>query len=123
MVILSFQEALNWLNYCCDNYKVFTNDGKLKSRQFVYLALTKYTGSLTGDGVGEISVIAGAEMDMDKYGFRREYTKLYGIYYFKDKKEIDNLTEERYYEIAYELQRQYKEYIVNENLQKLENDF
>ena len=123
MNIPSFQEALNSLHYNCDLYKVFTNNGKFKNRYSAYLALMQYTGYLRGPGVGEISIVAGTGMDMDKYGFRLEYTNLYGIYYFKNKKEIDSLTEERYNEIVYELQRQYKEYFVNKSLQKIQQDF
>lgn len=47
----------------------------------------------------------------------------YGIYYFKDKKEIDNLTETRYNEIISDLQKQYKDYLVNERENKLKEDF
>ena len=48
---------------------------------------------------------------------------LYGIYYFKDKKEIDNLTETRYNEIISDLQKQYKDYLINERENKLKEDF
>ena len=67
--------------------------------------------------------MAGTGFDMDKHGFRAADTKLYGIYYFKDKKEIDNLTETRYNEIISDLQKQYKDYLVNERENKLKEDF
>ena len=57
--------------------------------------------------------MAETGFDMDKYGFRAADTKLYGIYNVKDKKEIDNLTETRYNEIISDLQKQYKDYLLN----------
>ena len=121
MIIPSLKEALSWLNYYCNSFEVFTKKGKLKRRYSAYLALTQYTGRLPGNH--EITVLAGTGKDMCKYGFRAADTKLFGIYYFKDKKEIDNLTEERYNEIISELQRQYKEKIINEKENKIKEDF
>ena len=121
MKIPSLKEALSWLNYYCNCFEVFTKKGKFKRNYSAYLSLTEYTGRLSGKD--RISVMAGTGKFMDKYGFRAADTKLYGIYYFKDKKEIDNLTETRYNEIISELQRQYKEYILNEKENKLKEDF
>lgn len=121
MHIPSLVEALGWLNYYCRSYEVFTKKGKFKRRYSAYLSLTEYTGKLPA--IDRISVMAGTGFDMDKYGFRAADTKLYGIYYFKDKKEIDNLTETRYNEIISDLQRQYKEYLINEKENKLKEDF
>ena len=67
--------------------------------------------------------MAGTGYDMNKNGFQAADTKLYGIYYFKDKKEIDNLTETRYNEIIADLQKQYKDYLINERENKLKEDF
>lgn len=121
MYIPSLTEALGWLNYYCRSYEVFTKQGKFKRRYTAYLSLTEYTGRLPGKD--RISVMAGSGFDMNKYGFRAADTKLYGIYYFKDKKEIDTLTETRYNEIISELQRQYKDYLINEKENKLKEDF
>lgn len=121
MNIPSLTVALGWLNYYCRSYEVFTKKGKFKRRYTAYLYLSEYTGKLPGND--RISVMAGTGFDMDKYGFRAADTKLYGIYYFKDKKEIDNLTETRYNEIISDLQRQYKEYLINEKENKLKEDF
>lgn len=121
MIIPSFTEALGWLNYYCNSFEVFTKKGKFKHRYSAYLSLTEYTGRLPG--ANRISVMAGTGKDMDKYGFRAADTKLYGIYYFKDKKEIDDLTETRYNEIISELQRQYKNNLINEKVNKLKEDF
>lgn len=121
MEIPSFKNALGWLNYYCNSYEVFTKKGKFKRRYSAYLSLTEYTGKLPGKD--RISVMAGTGFDMDKYGFRAADIKLYGIYYFKDKKEIDNLTETRYNEIISYLQKQYKEYLINEKENKLKEDF
>lgn len=121
MEIPSFKNALGWLNYYCNGYEVFTKKGKFKRRYTAYLSLTEYTGKLPCKD--RISVMAGTGFDMDKYGFRGADTKLYGIYYFKDKKEIDNLTETRYNEIIADLQKQYKDYLVKERENKLKEDF
>ena len=121
MYIPSLVEALGWLNYYCKSYEVFTKKGKFKRRYSAYLSLTEYTGKLPA--IDRISVMAGTGFDMDKYGFRAADTKLYGIYYFKDKKEIYNLTETRYNEIIADLQKQYKDYLVNERENKLKEDF
>lgn len=121
MYIPSLIEALGWLNYYCSSFEVFTKKGKFKRRYSAYLSLTEYTGRLPAKN--RITVMAGTGFDMDKYGFRAADTKLYGIYYFKDKKEIDNLTETRYNEIISELQRQYKDYLINEKENKLKEDF
>ena len=121
MYIPSLKEALGWLNYYCNSFEVFTKTGKLKHRYSAYLSLTEYTGRLPGKN--RISVMAGTGKDMDKYGFRAADTKLYGIYYFKDKKEIDDLTETRYNEIISELQKQYKDYLINERENRLKEDF
>ena len=121
MEIPTFKEALGWLNYYCNSYGVFTKKGKFKRRYSAYLSLTEYTGKLPGND--RISVMAGTGFDIDKYGFRAADTKLYGIYYFKDKKEIDNLTETRYNEIIADLQKQYKDYLINERENKLKEDF
>lgn len=121
MEIPSFIEALSWLNYYCNSYEVFTKKGKFKRRYSAYLSLTEYIGKLQFKD--RISVMAGTGFDMDKYGFRNADTKLYGIYYFKDKKEIDNLTETRYNEIIADLQKQYKDYLINERENKLKEDF
>lgn len=121
MYIPSLKEALGWLNYYCKSFEVFTKKGKFKCRYTAYLSLTEYTGRLPGKD--RISVMAGTGFDMDKYGFRAADTKLYGIYYFKDKKEIDNLTETRYNEIISDLQKQYKDYLINEKENKLKEDF
>lgn len=121
MYIPSLTEALGWLNYYCKSYEVFTKTGKLKRRYSAYLSLTEYTGRLPGKD--RITVLAGTGYDMDKNGFQAPDRKLYGIYYFKDKKEIDNLTEIRYNEIISELQRQYKDYLINEKENKLKEDF
>ena len=123
MIIPSYQEALNWLHYYCEKFNVFTKKGKLRSRYSAYLALVKYVGRFGSVGTGAIHILAGTGKDMDKFGTIGAYTTLLGIYYFKDKKEIDNLTEERYREIIYILQKQYKDYYVNESLQKIQNDF
>lgn len=126
MIIPSLQETLDRLNFYCDNFKVFTKKGKLRSRYSAYLALIKTIGRIgrLGPNVnGDIKIVAETGKDMDKFGTMGAFTTLLGIYYFKDKKEIDNLTEEKYNEIIYELQRQYKEYYVNESLQKIEEDF
>lgn len=121
MNIPSLTVALGWLNYYCRSYEVFTKKGKFKRRYTAYLYLSEYTGKLPGND--RISVMAGTGYMMDKYGFRAADTKLYGIYYFKDKKEIDNLTETRYNEIISDLQKQYKDYLVNERENKLKEDF
>lgn len=121
MNIPSLTVALGWLNYYCRSYEVFTKKGKFKRRYTAYLYLSEYIGKLPGND--RISVMAGTGYMMDKYGFRAADTKLYGIYYFKDKKEIDNLTETRYNEIISELQRQYKDYLINEKENKLKEDF
>ena len=121
MNIPSLTVALGWLNYYCRSYEVFTKTGKFKRRYTAYLYLSEYTGKLPGND--RISVMAGTGYMMDKYGFRAADTKLYGIYYFKDKKEIDNLTETRYNEIISDLQKQYKNYLVNERENKLKEDF
>ena len=121
MHIPSLVEALGWLNYYCSSFEVFTKKGKFKRRYSAYLSLTEYTGKLPA--IDRISVMAGTGYEMDKYGFRAADTKLYGIYYFKDKKEIDNLTETRYNEIISDLQRQYKDYLINERENKLKEDF
>lgn len=121
MNIPSLTVALGWLNYYCKSYEVFTKKGKFKRRYSAYLYLSEYTGKLPGND--RISVMAGTGYEMDKYGFHAADTKLYGIYYFKDKKEIDNLTETRYNEIISDLQRQYKDYLVNERENKLKEDF
>lgn len=121
MEIPSFKNALGWLNYYCNSYEVFTKKGKFKRRYSAYLSLTEYTGKLQFKD--RISVMAGTGFDMDKYGFKAADTKLYGIYYFKDKKEIDNLTETRYNEIISDLQKQYKDYLINERENKLKEDF
>ena len=121
MNIPSFQETLNWLHYYCKNYNIFTKKGKLRSRYSAYLAIIKGIGRFGGPG--DIHILAGTGRDMDKCGTISAYTTLLGIYNFKNKKEIDNLTEEKYNEIVYELQRQYKEYLVNESLQKIQQDF
>lgn len=84
MEIPSFKNALGWLNYYCNSYEVFTKKGKFKRRYTAYLYLSEYTGKLPGKD--RISVMAGTGFDMNKYGFRATDTKLYGIYYFKDKK-------------------------------------
>ena len=123
MNIPSFQESLNWLNYYCENYNVFTKKGKLKSRYSAYIALIKAVGKFGSVGNGELHIMAGTGRDIDKFGTMGAYTTLLGIYNFKDKKEIDNLTEEKYNEIIYELQRQYKEYLANESLQRIKQDF
>lgn len=111
MNIPPLKEALSWLNYYCNSFEVFTKKGKFKRNYSAYLALTQYTGIIPGND--EITVLAGTGK------FRAADTKLFGIYYFKDKKEIDNLTETRYNEIISELQRQYKEKIINEKETKL----
>ena len=121
MEIPSFIEALSWLNYYCKSYEVFTKKGKFKRRYTAYLSLTEYTGKLPCKD--RISVMAGTGFDMNKYGFQASDIKLYGIYYFKDKKEIDNLTETRYNEIISDLQKQYKDYLINERENKLKEDF
>lgn len=121
MNIPSLTVALGWLNYYCKSYEVFTKKGKFKRRYTAYLYLSEYTGKLPGND--RISVMAGTGFDMDKYGFRAADTKLYGIYYFKDKKEIDNLTETRYNEIISDLQKQYKECLITERENKLKEDF
>ena len=121
MEIPSFKNALGWLNYYCNSYEVFTKKGKFKRRYTAYLYLSEYTGKLPCKD--RISVMAGTGFDMDKYGFKAADTKLYGIYYFKDKKEIDNLTETRYNEIISNLQKQYKDYLINEKENKLKEDF
>ena len=121
MEIPSFKNALGWLNYYCNGYEVFTKKGKFKRRYKAYLYLSEYIGKLPCKD--RISVMAGTGFDMDKYGFRAADTKLYGIYFFKDKKEIDNLTETRYNEIIADLQKQYKDYLVNERENKLKEDF
>ena len=121
MEIPTLKEALGWLNYYCISYGVFTKKGKFKRRYSAYLSLTEYTGKLPA--IDRIFVMAGTGFDMDKYGFRAADTKLYGIYYFKDKKEIDNLTETRYNEIIADLQKQYKDYLINERENKLKEDF
>ena len=121
MEIPSFKNALSWLNYYCKSYEVFTKKGKFKRRYSAYLYISEYIGKLPCKD--RISVMAGTGFDMNKYGFRAADTKLYGIYYFKDKKEIDNLTETRYNEIIADLQRQYKDYLVNERENKLKEDF
>lgn len=121
MEIPSFKNALGWLNYYCNSYEVFTKKGKFKRRYTAYLYLSEYIGKLPCKD--RISVMAGTGFDMDKYDFRAADTKLYGIYYFKDKKEIDNLTETRYNEIISDLQKQYKEYLINEKENKLKEDF
>lgn len=121
MEIPSFKNALGWLNYYCNSYEVFTKKGKFKRRYTAYLYLSEYIGKLPCKD--RISVMAGTGFDMDKYGFRATDTKLYGIYYFKDKKEIDNLTETRYNEIIADLQKQYKDYLINERENKLKEDF
>ena len=129
MNIPSFQESLNWLNYYCKNFNVFTKKGKLRSRYSAYIALIKAVGRFGSVGNGEIHIMAGTGKDMDKYctigayGTMGAYTTLLGIYNFKNKKEIDNLTEEKYNEIIYELQRQYKEYLLNEKENKIKEDF
>lgn len=123
MNIPSYQESLNWLNYYCENYNVFTKKGKLRSRYSAYIALIKAVGRFGSVGRGELHIMAGTGRDMDKFGTMGAYTTLLGIYNFKDKKEIDNLTEEKYNEIIYELQRQYKEYLANESLHRIEQDF
>jgi hypothetical protein len=123
MNIPSFQETLNWLNYYCENYNVFTKKGKLKSRYSAYIALIKAAGRFGSVGSGEIHIMAGTGKDMDEIGTINAYTTLLGIYNFKDKKEIDNLTEEKYHEIIYDLQRQYKEYLLNEKENKIKEDF
>ena len=41
----------------------------------------------------------------------------------KTKKEIDNLNEARYNEIISDLQKQYKDYLINERENKLKEDF
>ncbi len=121
MEIPLFKNALGWLNYYCNSYEVFTKKGKFKRRYTAYLYLSEYIGKLPCKD--RISVMAGTGFDMDKYGFRAADTKLYGIYYFKDKKEIDNLTETRYNEIIADLQKQYKDYLINERENKLKEDF
>lgn len=121
MEIPLFKNALGWLNYYCNSYEVFTKKGKFKRRYTAYLYLSEYIGKLPCKD--RISVMAGTGFDMDKYGFRETDTKLYGIYYFKDKKEIDNLTETRYNEIIADLQKQYKDYLINERENKLKEDF
>ena len=121
MEIPSFKNALGWLNYYCNSYEVFTKKGKFKRRYTAYLYLSEYIGKLPCKD--RISVMAGTGFDMDKYGFRATDTKLYGIYYFKDKKEIDNLTETRYNVIIADLQKQYKDYLINERENKLKEDF
>ena len=121
MEIPSFKNALGWLNYYCNSYEVFTKKGKFKRRYTAYLYLSEYIGKLPCKY--RISVMAGTGFDMDKYGFRATDTKLYGIYYFKDKKEIDNLTESRYNEIISDLQKQYKDYLITERENKLKEDF
>ena len=121
MYIPSLKDALGWLNYYCKSYEVFTKKGKFKRRYTAYLALTEYTGRLSGKD--RISVLAGTGYDMNKNGFQAPDRKLYGIYYFKDKKEIDDLTETRYNEIISELQRQYKDYLINEKENKIKEDF
>ena len=124
MNIPSFQESLFWLNHYCKNFNVFTKKGKLRSRFSVYIALIKVFGRFGPVGSGYITILAGTGRDMDKIGtIINENTTLIGIYHFKDKKEIDNLTEEKYNEIIYDLQRQYKEYYVNESLQNIQQDF
>ena len=121
MEIPLFKNALGWLNYYCNSYEVFTKKGKFKRRYTAYLYLSEYIGNLPCKD--RISVMAGTGFDMDKYGFRATDIKLYGIYYFKDKKEIDNLTETRYNEIIADLQKQYKDYLINERENKLKEDF
>ena len=121
MIIPPLKDALGWLNYYCNNFEVFTKKGKFKRRYSAYFALTQYTGIIPGNH--EITLLAGTGKDMCKYGFRAADTKLYGIYYFKDKKEIDNLTEAQYNEIISELQRQYKDSLIKEKLNSLEKDF
>lgn len=123
MIIPSFQESLNWLHYYCENYNVFTKKGKLRKRYSAYLALVKGVGRFGSIGRGDIYILAGTGKDMYKIGTIYAYTTLIGIYNFKSKKEIDNLTEEKYNEIIYELQRQYKEYLANESLHRIEQDF
>ena len=123
MNIPSFQESLNWLNYYSENYNIFTKKGKLRSRYSAYIALIKAVGRFGSVGNGELHIMAGTGKDMDKFCTMGAYTTLLGIYNFKDKKEIDNLTEEKYHEIIYDLQRQYKEYLVNESLQNIQQDF
>jgi hypothetical protein len=124
MNIPSFQESLFWLHHNCEYYNVFTKKGKLRSRFSVYIALIKTVGIFGPVGTSDIKIMAGTGRDMDKIGTTiNENTTLLGIYNFKDKKEIDKLTEEKYNEIVYELQRQYKEYYVNESLQKIQQDF
>lgn len=124
MKISSFQESLNCLNYYCEYYNVFTKKGKLRSRYSAYIALIKVFGIFGPVGTSYIKIMAGTGRDMDKIGTTiNENTTLLGIYNFKDKKEIDNLTEEKYNEIIYDLQRQYKEYFVNESLQNIQQDF
>lgn len=124
MNIPSFQESLFWLHHNCKKFDVFTKKGKLRSRFSVYIALIKVFGRFGPVGSGYITILAGTGRDMDKIGnIIDENTTLIGIYHFKDKKEIDNLTEEKYNEIVYDLQRQYKEYYVNESLQKIKQDF
>ena len=121
MEIPTLKEALGWLNYYCNSYGVFTKKGKFKRRYSAYLSLTEYTGKLPA--IDRIYVMAGTGYDMNKNGFQAADTKLYGIYYFKDKKEIDNLTETRYNEIIADLQKQYKDYLINERENKLKEDF
>lgn len=123
MNIPSFQESLNWLHYYCENFFVFTKKGKLKRRYSAYLALVKGVGRFGSVGSGDVHILAGTGKDMDKIGTINAYTTLIGIYNFKDKKEIDNLTEEKYNEIIYDLQRQYKDYLLNEKENKIKEDF
>ena len=86
MIIPPLKDALGWLNYYCNSFEVFTKKGKLKRRYSAYLSLTEYTGRLPVKD--RISLLAGTGKDMDKYGFLAGDTKLYGIYYFKDKKKL-----------------------------------
>lgn len=123
MNIPSYQESLNWLNYYCENYNVFTKKGKLRSRYSAYIALIKAVGRFGSVGSGELHIMAGTGRDMEECGTINAYTTLLGIYNFKNKKEIDNLTEEKYHEIIYDLQRQYKEYLLNDKENKIKEDF
>ena len=120
--------------------QIFTKTGRLRKNCWAYLLLYKTHPSYgeglkllfsTSDFSGKNKMYSSMNIEKYRYNFNERlrrgkppyYAKIYGIHLFKNKAEIDNMTEEHWNHILSKLENQYKEYLVNESLHRIKQDF
>lgn len=116
MTITPLNQVIDYIKHYNERFDFFTNKGKIRRGFRIYLECVKVPW------MTDISIRPGTAKGWDGI-IVTEGIKLYGIYFFKDKKEIDELNEEKYNKIVSSILKQYKDQLLNDNLQKIEQDF